>query len=258
MGFEKLKEIGAQKIHEQTHIARGHVQALLHETFDDMTKIQFLGFISILEREYGVKLDALKSKGLEYFQDITHTTEDNKVFITPKKKKNYSTLYIAVAAAMFVGVAIFTLNLSTDKSKKNSQLDNRAIESAKKNIEPVQVGVSDANISAIKEPEVKSEPIKEMEIVAKSLKILPKTKLWMGYIDLETHKKSQKLFTDELVLDPSKEWLMSLGHGYVTIEIDGIAQEFNDKMNIRLLYKDGELRKIKYKEFKRLNRGKEW
>lgn len=49
-GFEKLGTIGAQKINEKTHISKYHVQALLHNNFDDMTKIQFLGFVSILER----------------------------------------------------------------------------------------------------------------------------------------------------------------------------------------------------------------
>ena len=48
-GFDKLKSIGAQKIHEATHIARAQIQALLHERSEDMNKSQFIGFISILE-----------------------------------------------------------------------------------------------------------------------------------------------------------------------------------------------------------------
>ena len=64
-GLEKLRSIGAQKIHEQTHIARQHAQALLHESFDDMSRIHFLGFISILEREYSVDLSDLKAKAVK-------------------------------------------------------------------------------------------------------------------------------------------------------------------------------------------------
>jgi len=94
-GLSKLKGIGAQKIHERTHIARQHVQAVLHETFDDMTKIQLLGFISILEREYSVDLSDLKAKGQEfYFEESSKIEDDTNVFVTPKKKKNYIQILI--------------------------------------------------------------------------------------------------------------------------------------------------------------------
>ena len=91
-GLDKLKAIGAQKIHEKTHIARIHVQAILHNSFEGITKIQFLGFISILEREYSVKLDELKARGLEYFGGETSQESDDiepHVFVTPKKKKSF-------------------------------------------------------------------------------------------------------------------------------------------------------------------------
>ena len=92
-GLNKLRGIGAQKIHELTHIARQHVQAVLHETFDDMNKIQFLGFVSILEREYGVDLSDLKAKGQEFYAgESSKLHQETKVFVSPKKKKSYTFL----------------------------------------------------------------------------------------------------------------------------------------------------------------------
>lgn len=260
-GQSHLQDIGAQKIHEKTHISKLHVQALLHDTFEGMTKIQFLGFISILERDYGVKLDDLKAKGLEYFKDNGKEIEDSiKVFVAPKKKKSYTKIYIAVVVLIFVAVAIYTNSLSFNGTTNTKQvIDNGAIEDAQKSMviaqetEELNTSIVESNVTIMQEPIVQ-----EVQEVVKSLKVISTVQLWIGYIDLETHKKQQKLFRDELILDPQKEWLLSLGHGNVSFEIDGEVIKFNSKKNMRFVYKDGELKEIDFQEFKRLNRGNEW
>ncbi|WP_324172121.1 hypothetical protein [Sulfurimonas sp.] len=257
-GFDKLKSIGAQKIHEQTHIARHNANAILYENFDNMTKIQALGFISILEREYGMDLSTLKEKAELAFKveevKVQETPENTKVFVAAKKKKNYTLIYVGIALLIFVVAVFFTLELSSTAAIKTSShsLDNRAIESARENIE-ASITVEDQNETleiVLTEPEVVE--------VEKSFKIIPKSQLWLGYIDLSTYKKNQKLFTDELDLDPEKDWILTLGHGYVEIAINGEVTEFTDKLNIRLLYKDSKISKISFKEFKELNRGSKW
>ncbi len=258
-GFDKLKSIGAQKIHEQTHIARHHAQAILHESFDDMTKIQLLGFISILERDYHVDLTTLKTKVDEFFSAETVTEEqDIKVFVSPKKKKSYTLFYLLIAVLIFVIAVFFTLDSSSNASvtAKVHPIDNIAIENAKETIrdsEAQNATIEDKN-STIVLVEEQPEPIEEV----KSFKIMPKSQLWIGYIDLSTHKKYQKLFTGKLEIDPTKNWILTLGHGYVNIEINGEVTEFKEKLNIRLLYKDSKLSKIDFKEFKELNRGNKW
>ena len=259
-GLSRLKGIGAQKIHEQTHIARQHVQALLHETFDDMNKIQLLGFISILEREYKTNLDDLREKAKEFYSEESLANPmDTKVFITPKKKKNYTLLYIIVVVLIFGLAVSFTLDLTStasDKSKTH-KIDNSAINHAKDSMSQ-NATIEDTNttlpVIEVPTPEPEPEPVD----VIQSFKIIPKTKLWIGYIDLQTHKKYQKLFKGELEIDPAKDWILTLGHGYVKVEINGEVTEFNDKMNIRLLYKDSKISKINFVEFKKLNKGSKW
>ena len=60
--FEDLQALGANSIHERTHIARAKLEQLLHKSFDELNRVQFMGFVSILEREYGVNLDSLRSE----------------------------------------------------------------------------------------------------------------------------------------------------------------------------------------------------
>ena len=259
-GLIKLKDIGAQKIHEKTHISRQHVQAILHESFEDGQKVQFIGFISILEREYSVDLSDLKARATEYFDDIdAHSSAKNQVFVVPKKKKKFTALYISIVIIIFIGVSAYSILTSTSAAKtQNIKVQELNQEKVQEILEIVE-DINETN-SSLENNE--STIIVEEEVVAievpKSLIVLPRTKVWMGYIDLETHKKYQKVFKNKFTLDTSKNWIIVFGHGSVNIEIDGELKKFNNKNNLRFLYQDGELKKITYKEFKRLNKGRKW
>ncbi|QOY54461.1 hypothetical protein HUE87_11370 [Candidatus Sulfurimonas marisnigri] len=259
-GCEVLKEVGAQKIHEATHISREYVQAILHESFEGMTRVQLFGFISIFEREYSVDLSELKSRAEEYFNIITpQVNEENrtKVFLPSNKKRNLAPIYIGVAIAIFVAFALLNIKSINSKESKNTKVDNSVINSAKSNI---TLDIKDENSSTIE----KVESTKEVTIIddskneAISFKIIPRAKVWLGYIDLSTHKKNQTIFSDEFSLDPSKEWLLAFGHGHINIEINGVVTEYKDPKTVRFLYKDAELKKLNFEEFRSLNRGNIW
>ena len=144
--FDKLRSIGPQKIHENTHISRLHVEGILDEDFTKMTKIQLFGFISILEREYGLDLDPLKNLANKYFQDIKDEEgeEDVKVFLAPKRKRNLTPIYLLVVVVIFI--SIMFISMSGSKSKEElAPIDNRVIESAKSTIEPVADTLVDEN-----------------------------------------------------------------------------------------------------------------
>jgi hypothetical protein len=289
-GLEQLRNIGAQKIHEKTHISREHVQAVLHETFDGLNKIQFLGFISILEREYDVDLKDLKAKGMSHFEHIVEEPihVNTKVFTQPKKKKYYTYLYITLAVLVFVLFAYYDLFPSFGNDSQVRQIDNNLIENVKNNIEPALSSSNELNDSNEKEaddkevkstsvilnisnPEVsessnvsnnednsKVTPAPEAAEVEKTVKIMPRANVWMGYIDIDTNKKYQKTFSDEFDLDTSKNWLLLFGHGNLDIEVNGELEKFNTMQNLRFKYINGELTKITIKEFKKLNKDSQW
>lgn len=97
------------------------------------------------------------------------------------------------------------------------------------------------------------------EVIAQpSLKIISKSKVWLGYIDLKNHRQNQKTFSGEFTLDASRNWLISLGHGFVDIEINGVNTSFKKAQNIRFSYIDSKLKEIDTEEFKSLNRGTTW
>ncbi|MEO1938872.1 MAG: hypothetical protein ABGW85_09610, partial [Sulfurimonas sp.] len=71
-------------------------------------------------------------------------------------------------------------------------------------------------------------------------------------------KKYQEIVKKELSLDPTKEWLLLFGHGYITVAVGDEKYKFSKKDTLRLHYKDGKVSEISQREFKRLNRGHKW
>lgn len=300
-GFNKLKSIGAQKIHEATHIARMHVQGILHESFEGMSSVQLSGFISILEREYSVDLSDLRESGRKYFEKNAPAIKKakmDKVFMSHKKKRDFTMLYIILGMAIFVFFAFYTIEPSESEVSK---IDNSTINSAQNNISVAESNLSESNISifennisisdinsSIDESNASTNLLdesdknssadninstttnqeqaeslvekknKEMSVEDSSFKIKSKNNLWIGYIDLKTYEKHNKTFAGELILDAKKDWLLSLGHGYVTIEINGKVKKFDNAANMRFSYINSELKEIDFEEFKSLNRGNKW
>jgi hypothetical protein len=267
--LDRLKNIGAQKIYEDTHIPVEHVQAILYESFDGLSKVQFIGFISILEREYGDDLSEMRSHGIAYFDEKSVPDEaitDDSIFKPSSNKKNRTVFYIIFAIILF-SVAVFYSMQSANKTLHTAIKENKIIKEVKNNI-VLDKNISDANrtLQTVVDTKdinttetVEKQKVDEVQVAApKSFKIIAKTKVWLGYIDVATNKKYQKTFKGELDLDPTKEWLLFFGHGYIDIIINGEKEQFNEKKTLRMLYKDGNISKISLQKFKELNRGNKW
>lgn len=291
-GLKILQDIGAQQIHLDTHISKHHIQALLHQSFEDMNRVQFLGFISILEKEYGVDLKDIEKDGLEQiieFDEKNH--KEHKIFLIPEKKRTYKTIYMLIVIVILIIGAVLSisnpLEFINQQQMKIKRLDNKVIKTATEEIIPKSkpIKIIDKNITKdlnatknielnstklivvkelnttevkIKKIEVK-KVLKEKKSVVKFFRILPKSKIWMGYIDLDSFKKNQKVIKNRWSINPSKNWIIVFGHSNVKIQLnDKTIKEFSGRKRLRLLYKDGKLSKITLKKFKELNQGKKW
>lgn len=270
-GIDKLKNIGAQTIYETTHISKANIQALIHESFESFSSVQFLGFISILEKEYNVDLSELKQKGLSEIEQNVHDISTDTLFLDDEHKKSNKSIYII----LIFFLTIFTLYFYISNKPKNR------IE----NIEPTMQEVLEKEIKqdTVEQPtfvEKKNEHTKELGIEKNAtkkeitnekkivenketttkhiLKIETKNKLWIGYIELPSYKKHQQTFQGSLNIDPNKEWLILTAHGYITLNVDSNLQTFQTNHRLRFLYKDHKLKQLTLKEFKQLNREKAW
>ncbi|QSZ42761.1 hypothetical protein GJV85_11765 [Sulfurimonas aquatica] len=281
--LEDLKNLGAQKIYEDTHIPLEHIQALIHGSFEGFAKVQFLGFISILEREYAKELPLLKAAGLKYFNEIKTVEKETNLMAPKKGNKNKITIYFIVLL-LIVGVYFYSSGILTNNEKIETPLVEKAItdnsEIEEETVTTTVTGdenstqlqektmqensveaIAETNATEFLEVTNENSAVEEMQEAVeleKSFKIKSSKKVWFGYINIKTNKKNQKIFKGEFDLDPNEDWLLLFGHSFIDIYVDGEKQSFNSTGNKRFSYRDGELKAISIKMFKRLNRGRKW
>ena len=250
-GFETIKQLGAQKIYETTHISRQNIDAILNKKFDAINKIQFAGFISIIEREFAVDLSDLKVEYEAYHnleEPVETVPEPSEPAPDEKEKRPIPKSAIAAAALIIViVVALITggdetpsVPVATEEKAVIAEVGEAAEAASEKNLSSPEVEI--AVEAALPGP----------------LAVIPKSKLWMGFIDLENYKKEQTVTSDKYELDAQKEWLMVFGHGFLKIENGDEISDFRDENKLRFLYEAGTLREISKEEFVRRNRGENW
>ncbi len=264
-GFELLEELGSQEIYERTHITCKTINSIIAKDFDDISTVQFNGFIKIIEREFNLDLRELK---IEYnlSQNIEVEVEKEKEIAPVIKKESHVKKYIFFAL-LFVAITLFFLlkveHASSDE--ESYELNNSYIELAKTNIasEKERIVVENNISSATVSSEINSNSIMssiDSDVMQKveNFYIYPKANLWIGIIDLTTHKKQQFTTKEPIELNSSKSYLFTLGHGFVTFELDNEEFDYSEKTNTRFYYEPYKLKKINRNEFKKYNKGKSW
>lgn len=266
MGLDKLREIGAHKIFEQTHIARKFVEDILKGNFSTMNRVQFAGFISILEREYNVDLHELTEEyNAQYNAQHSNEKEPFVVSIQEDSQKTTHTKMYVVAALVLAGtvLAFYSLLGSPEAEEplpqapvevvipEKEELNNTTIEEARSHLDQL-----DQETDEIPEPAVVEVTVEPVHLG--KFEIIPRSNLWIGIIDLDTFKRTQKLGSEPFELASDKEWLLVMGHGYVTFSVNGEEKRFKEEKKVWFSYENGVLRQLSRSEFKEKNRGKAW
>jgi hypothetical protein len=289
--FEKLQELGSRKIASATHIPVAHVEAILNKEFTLFAKAQFFGFLSILEREYKVNLSGLKQEYLfaRAQEEMAHESSFDLPETTPKLYEKKKIVYGASAVvAVLLLLLLFTLIDFSSPKEEKIEINNTAIDQAKKNLnlEPVNAAnvnelikdnevesaefgqdVSESNGTAMKEEQSHDQSAEARQEAVIStpeptiplyFRIVPHGKLWLGIIDAETHKRKAKIITEPLDLDGKKEWLIVTGYGYLDMECGDTTKKYTENNKLLFLYENGVCHKIDEDEFKARNKGKLW
>lgn len=252
--LEALKALGAQKVHEDTHISRKNIEAILNRSFEGIHRVQFAGFVSILEREYGLDLVALKEEFNAQWK-ASHATENSEDDVESERNsggKSGGNRGILLGIVLVAGALAFWY-LGPELSSEPQQESEVTAPQVQPAAEPeVQTPPT------VAEEPVPEAPKSEEKALPPSLSIVPKTKLWMGFIDLETSARSQELTTEAVVLDTNRSWLMIFGHGHFKVVLGDETLDFSSDNRLRFIYENGLFREITRVEFKERNRGQNW
>ncbi|MEA1917441.1 MAG: hypothetical protein U9N42_07915 [Campylobacterota bacterium] len=277
--FDKLIEIGANKIHEQTHMSLYSINSILNKSFEQIDRVQFNGFVSLLEKTYQIDLSELKEEYEEYDANKPKRNKELELHTPNPTKFNFNGIVKIVVVAIIIAILVFVYQNRTKKSPELSMQvveiieDNKSENSNEFTIQDsvVEEKQSDENATfaveaednSTKEENVdvensKAKIAKEKATEAESLTIIPKSKVWIGVINRKTGKKKETLTSNKYVVDISDNTLMVFGHGNVEIVVGDETIKPNRQKDSRFSVIDAEVKQISAKEFKKLNRGKLW
>lgn len=272
--FEDLQALGANSIHERTHIARAKLEQLLHKSFDELNRVQFMGFVSILEREYGVDLDLLRSE-FDLYVSLHPDMDTVKSSVVLQASSNSRKWWIvgaftAIIALMIIG-SMMQGELSVSPEEEIMELSSTAIEVIDTNSS--DLNASDANVTSdmnstteINATQFSPEQNKSVvpDIQSKALNfgnvvsIKPASKVWVGMMDLATGEKTQKVTRDPIVIDGTKNWLFVFGHGRLEMVTSSGSTILKERNTVWFAYENGRLQQLTFDEFKIKNQGSNW
>ena len=123
-----LEKIGLQEVCKKTHIEVKQLEYMINNEFDKLNKINTLGFVKILSREYKLDLTDWLEGFYDYWADNKAEEENkkNKIFIRANSDKSYKKLawfflLVMLISGLFAVFSIFKINLDLssfpDKTK---------------------------------------------------------------------------------------------------------------------------------------------
>ncbi|MDD2950708.1 MAG: hypothetical protein PHU29_07965 [Sulfuricurvum sp.] len=262
--FEDLQALGTEKIHERTHISRDKVELVLTKSYGDIGRVQFMGFMSILEREYGIDLNEIKEEYTKFYQDHIATLPPKQSVIlqsSSNSKPKWILAGIILIAMLMIAGYIAQGKMSNEPREEVMKLSvpTMPIKDAM-----IDTNVTDTNetnstiVTANSEKNATKPSAPEPTISGKGLIIHPIYKVWYGMIDMATGKRIQKITTDPIRIDTTKNWLIFLGHGRLEVESSSGKIEFKQMDPIRFICENGVLKELNKDEFIERNGGKDW
>ncbi len=254
--FDDLQSYGAEKIHEKTHISRDKVELLLTKSYGEIGRVQFMGFMSILEREYGIDLSAVRVEYTEYWQEHGDTLPANEsVILQPQsntKQKWVMAGGILIALLMGGGYALQSF-LSNEPREEVMNLNSLSTVAVTTLGEENTSSPAESNLS-----QAATQTASSLETNATALTIRPRYKVWVGMIDMASGAKTQQITGDPIVIDTTKNWIIVLGHGRVEIDSSEGKQILEEKETVRFVSENGKLQQLSRAEFLERNGGKNW
>jgi len=175
---ELIDTYGLKDISTRTRISNDNLLNLLNEDFASMNKTNALGFIKILEREYGVDLSKLRQSVLESIEDENYVPKDliitERRYSSKKKIVNSTVLFLLLFAGLIYVVYLINAQNAdshssiTKMEESLSIRDNEALESMEQELQLKEAVTDDFNEA---EKNNKKEPTKSEKIAVNEAQI---------------------------------------------------------------------------------------
>ncbi len=158
--IEVLKDIGLKEISDRTHIEVKHISYIVNSEFDKLNRVNTLGFIKIISREFDLDLSQWFEEAEKYWDEHSVNSDSPQIFIAQKPsvwpKIIYTFLTLLVLVAILYGAYLFLdkkLNFF-DKSTSANDINytyeqTPVVKEAKKNLLEQNTTVDESDISTV-------------------------------------------------------------------------------------------------------------
>ena len=261
--LEKLQQIGIKKINQETRISVGVLENILEKRFDKIQRVWVVGFLPILERQYGMDLswwleeyDAYYLAHQDEKQASVYRIKELELDTQRQKYDNFQSLFqrfsikkalISIGVLLLLVLMVFLYKFFSDSESESvgySIVEEHGMDAdGNKSDIYSQLGVN-ANE---KEPEpLPPLPMpKEGEVM-----ITPKGDLWFQILNPNTQDKQDKTIKDTLIMPiPEEGTLIIFGHKGFSLTYKDGSKEYDGGGPIRFIVENGRLRYIKYSDY---------
>ncbi|MGA9045419.1 hypothetical protein [Sulfuricurvum sp.] len=262
--FEDLQALGTEKIHERTHISRDKIELVLTKSYGEIGRVQFMGYMSILEREYGLDLSGIKEEYTVFCQNHSsaYPQKQSAILQSPSNSKpKWVMAGMALILILMLGGYFLQDKMSAEPREEVMKLTTTAVEASAVmgDVNVTESNETNMTISAVNLDVNQSLPNVSKPLVSgKELTIRPAYKVWYGMIDMASGERVQNITADPIIIDTTKNWLIFLGHGRVEIQSPTDKTVLKEKETIRFIYENGTLKQLSRDEFIERNGGKNW
>ena len=261
--LEKLQQIGIKKINQETRISVGVLENILEKRFDKIQRVWVVGFLPILERQYGVDLswwleeyDAYYLAHQDEEQTNVYRIKELELDTQRQKYDHFQSLFqrfslkkalISIGILLLLVLMVFVYKFFSDSESGSvgySVVEEHGMDAdGNKSDIYSQLGVN-ANE---KEP----EPLPPLPMPKDGeVMITPKGDLWFQVLNPKTQDKQDKTIKDTLIMPiPEDGTLIIFGHKGFSLTYKDGSKEYDGGGPIRFIVENGRLRYIKYSDY---------
>lgn len=290
-----LEELGLQEVSRKTHIEVKFLKFMINKEFDQLNRINTLGFAKILKREYDIDLDSWLEEFDAYWKEHRQggAPQESTASLVAQEnipqKSSKAWIFLVLLLAL-IGGGVWYLNdmgyfssfqakptkvVQTPKEEpQNNELeepmdsvDDVQIADINETKEELNVTIADVNVTDVNESvsednnetNATEEQVTQEDDSSDEVYIQPKRRIWVGIVDLETRKKSQYTTSKMITISLNKPQIIITGHGSFTLLYDNGKEETPDTKRTLYYYVDGgTMTRINKKEFITYNGGRPW
>ena len=269
--LQKLRKIGVKKINQDTKLSIGVIENILEKRFEKIQRVWIVGFLAILEREYGVDLsewleeydvylaqnvpdsaDVYKIKELELDTQYQFNASQ-KGFPISLKQILFIVLGLCGVVVVFFLIKVFSFS---DTGGGDYSIVEKPIEQSSENKQ--QDIYTQLNLPQAQEENKSAELDKiissnEVQVQEGEVLITPKGELWFQVLNVDTKVKQDRTIREPYLLKlPTQKSVIIFGHKGFELKYKDKAQKFDGGGPIRFIIENNRLKYIRYADYLRL------